>query len=303
MECYNPKNYREFSEAEEPEEEEEKENEDNNIDEIINGLQSKLDNVSQNIQDIPNELSTSYSFQSRNITPNKKKLTKTLMSDRTQISNSKTNSSNNSNVNEITEKDDEIDITSIISGYSVSKNNGKNNSNSLSINVNIYPEEKNDIETKKDVKFIINNLKTIHHYNTDSNMMNTQIDNSNFTINKCNDISEILQSKIFQKENQEKRESKELFKDKINETVNEQNKMDENLCKKNNGKKFINIFKYKEKNKFYKCTKVNCFCNYSSKNICKYCKNLNSLACIRNIFIFVIIISIVSFYIFLTFFS
>ena len=117
MAWFNSKNFQEFSDAEEPEEEEEKENEDNNIDEIINGLQSKLDNVPQNIQDIPNDLSTSHSFQSRNITPNEKKLTKTLMSDRTQISNSKTNSSNNSNVNEITEKDDEIDITSIISGY------------------------------------------------------------------------------------------------------------------------------------------------------------------------------------------
>ena len=307
MAWMDSKNYRQFSDTEEPEEEE---NEDYNIDQIVNRLQSKLDSSSQNTQSIPNKLNTNQSFISKNITP-PQKLIRTLMSNQIQLNNSKNiivnnnnskvNSSNNTNVNKTTEKDDEVDMSSVISRQSAPKNYEKRYSNSLSLNINLPSEVKDDIENKKNIQFIINNLKTYHHSDTD--ITNSQIDNSKFILNKHNDINEILQSKKFQKEDEIKKESKDLFKDKINELVDDKNKVDENLCKIGKRKKFKNLFINKRKNRFYKCIVVNCYCNYNLRNICKCCRNFNTITFIRNIFIFTVIVSAVSFYTFLIFFN
>ena len=310
MAWFNSKNFQEFTDTEE-QEEEEKENEDYNIDQIVNRLQSKLDSASQKSQNLPNKFNTNPSFINKNITP-PQKLIRTLMSNQIQINNNKNiiinnpkiNSSNNSYINKTTEND-EGDINSVISGNSMSKNGVKRNSNTISVNVNLPSEIKNEVGNKKDLQFIIKNLKSTPH-NTDSiimNSMNSQIDNSKFILNKYSDINEILQSKKFQEKNQENKESKDIFKEKINEMVNDKNKVDENLCKKGKTKKFRNIFINKNRNRFYKCIVVNCYCNYNLRNICKCCRNFNTITFIRNIFIFTVIVSAVSFYTFLIFFN
>ena len=181
---YDSKMYRGFTDFEESEEEEEeeekKEIEDYNIDQIVNRLESKLDSVSQNAQDLPNELNNNQPVESKNIT-SPEKLSQTLILNQSQINNSKITSPDNSNINKTTEKDDEGDMTSVISGISIPKNVIKNNSNSISINVNLPSEVKNDIEIKKDVQFLFKNLKSSKNRNTDSDITNSQIDNSKFT--------------------------------------------------------------------------------------------------------------------------
>ena len=296
MACINSKNFHQFHSNEEPEEEE---NEDNNIDQIINRLQSKLCNSSKNIQNVPNKLNTDDILVSKSITP-PQKLIRTLMSNQIinnnksiiiNNNNSKINSSNNSNINKTTEKNDEIYMSSIVSGYSISKNIKKISSTSLSVNVSLPSEAKNDIENKNNIQIIIENMKTTHQ-NTTSNIINSQIDSSKFILNKYNRINEILKSKKFQKESENNKESKNnCSEDKINELVNDKNQIDENLCKK--GQK---TFKRK---RFYKCIILNYYSNYNLRNIFKCCRNFNTITFIRNIFILTVIISAVSFYMFL----